>query len=146
MLCCDARGVRLQRGDDAGALSDLDQAVSLSGGATGEYFVQRARARARVAMRSNGREEALAGVQVLYVAPCLRRSEAMAGCSERFIAGFVWFRKRNCFTLEIITMPFFGVLSGELLYSLHSVRLLLTGRPHVRAGHREGDGTREQQP
>lgn len=56
---------RLQRGDDAGALSDFDQAVSLSGGAKGEYFVQRARARARVAMRSNGREEAMAGVQVL---------------------------------------------------------------------------------
>lgn len=63
MLCSDARG-RLQRGDDAGALSDFDQAVSLSGGAKGEYFVQRARARARVAMRSNGREEAMAGVQV----------------------------------------------------------------------------------
>lgn len=63
MLCSDARG-RLQRGDDAGALSDFDQAVSLSGGARGEYFVQRARARARVAMRSNGREEAMAGVQV----------------------------------------------------------------------------------
>ncbi|CAM9852486.1 unnamed protein product [Scytosiphon promiscuus] len=58
------RGViRLNRGDDAGALSDFDKAVALSHGARGEYFVQRARARARVAMRSNGREEAMAGVQ-----------------------------------------------------------------------------------
>lgn len=62
--CSPALGDRLHRGDDAGALSDFDQAVSLSGGAKGEYFVQRARARARVAMRSNGREEAMAGVQV----------------------------------------------------------------------------------
>ncbi|CAM9223973.1 unnamed protein product [Hapterophycus canaliculatus] len=58
------RGViRLNCGDDAGALSDFDKAVTLSRGARGEYFVQRARARARVAMRSNGREEAMAGVQ-----------------------------------------------------------------------------------
>lgn len=57
---------RLRRGDDAGALLDFDRAVDLSAGARGEYFVQRARARARVAMRSNGREEAMAGVKVLY--------------------------------------------------------------------------------
>lgn len=58
-------GCRLERGDDVGALSDLDKAVALSGGAKGGYFVQRAKARARVAMRSNGREEAAAGVQVM---------------------------------------------------------------------------------
>lgn len=56
--------VRLHRGDDAGALSDFNEAVALSREARGEYFVERARARARVAMRSNGREEAMAGVQV----------------------------------------------------------------------------------
>lgn len=55
---------RLDRGDDEGALSDFDEAVALSGSAKGAYFLQRARARARVAMRSEGREEALAGVQV----------------------------------------------------------------------------------
>ncbi|CAN0355802.1 unnamed protein product, partial [Laminaria digitata] len=54
---------RLNRGDDAGAVSDFDKAVALSGGAKGGYFVQRARARARVAMRSHGREEAVAGLQ-----------------------------------------------------------------------------------
>lgn len=55
---------RLDRGDDEGALLDLDKAVVLSGSAKGAYFLQRARARARVAMRSEGHEEALAGVQV----------------------------------------------------------------------------------
>lgn len=64
MLCPGLARDRLQRGNDAGALSDFDQAVSLSGGAKGEYFVQRARAWARVAMRSNGREEAMDGVRV----------------------------------------------------------------------------------
>lgn len=57
---------RLHRGDDAGALLDFDRAVDLSAGARGEYFVQRARARARVAMRSNGREEAIAGLKVSH--------------------------------------------------------------------------------
>ncbi len=57
---------RLHCGDAAGALLDFDRAVDLSAGARGEYFVQRARARARVAMRSNGREEAMAGVKVCY--------------------------------------------------------------------------------
>lgn len=56
---------RLGLGDDAGALFDLNEAVTLSRGARGDYFVQRAKARARVAMRSAGREEALAGVQVI---------------------------------------------------------------------------------
>lgn len=54
----------MHRGDDAGALSDFNEAIALSREARGEYFVERARARARVAMRSNGREEAFAGVQV----------------------------------------------------------------------------------
>ncbi|CAN0029081.1 unnamed protein product, partial [Ectocarpus sp. 8 AP-2014] len=58
------RGViRLGRGDDGGALLDFNKAVELSKGGRGEYFVQRARARARVAMRSEGREEAMAGVE-----------------------------------------------------------------------------------
>ncbi|CAM9639293.1 unnamed protein product, partial [Ectocarpus fasciculatus] len=58
------RGViRLGRGEDAGALLDFNKAVELSKGVRGEYFVQRARARARVAMRSEGREEAMAGVE-----------------------------------------------------------------------------------
>ncbi|CBN78486.1 conserved unknown protein [Ectocarpus siliculosus] len=58
------RGViRLGHGDDAGALLDFNKAVELSNGGRGEYFVQRARARARVAMRSEGREEAMAGVE-----------------------------------------------------------------------------------
>ncbi|CAN0290663.1 unnamed protein product, partial [Ectocarpus sp. 12 AP-2014] len=58
------RGViRLGRGDDAGALLDFNKAVEVSKGGRGEYFVQRARARARVAMRSEGREEAMAGVE-----------------------------------------------------------------------------------
>lgn len=52
-------------GDDAGALSDFDEAVALSRGERGGYFVQRARALARVAMRSHRGEDALAGVQVL---------------------------------------------------------------------------------
>lgn len=56
----------MNRGDDAGAVSDFDEAVALSGGARGGYFVQRARARARVAMRSHGREDAVAGLQVLF--------------------------------------------------------------------------------
>lgn len=60
-----AAGGRLGRGDDAGALLDFNKAVELSKGGRGEYFVQRARARARVAMRSEGREEAMAGVEVL---------------------------------------------------------------------------------
>lgn len=54
----------MDRGDDKGALADFDEAIALSGGERGGYFVQRARARARVAMRSQGREDALAGVQV----------------------------------------------------------------------------------
>lgn len=71
----------MDRGDDEGALSDFDKAVSSSGGSKSKYFVQRARARARVAMRSAGREEALAGVQVRKWSTSLSTGGASA-CSE----------------------------------------------------------------